>query len=81
MTVVESNSVNLTASFSGLPLPNVTLHRNGTQLTSLVETDRLSYELAGVTKLDAGNYTFRASNLIGQVESDVQLTVHCKSGL
>jgi hypothetical protein len=74
----EFGEVNLTSSFTGLPLPNVAIYRNGIELVSSNETDHLLYRLTGVEKSDAGSYIIRATNMAGQTESVIQLIVQYK---
>ncbi|XP_062500462.1 roundabout homolog 3-like [Corticium candelabrum] len=78
MTVVESRSLNLSVSFTGLPLPNVTLYRNGTMEAFIPNIDTLQYLLPHVTRSDAGLYTVIASNMAGEAKSEFQVIVRYK---
>ena len=81
MTVVESRSLNLSVSFTGLPLPNVTLYRNGTMEAFIPNIDTLQYLLPHVTRSDAGLYTVIASNMAGEAKSEFQVIVRCTTVL
>jgi len=79
--VREGGSARFVARVSGNPAPEVTWYREGLQITSSPdfiissEDDLRSLTITEVFREDAGKFTARASNTLGQVQCVAELIV------
>ena len=83
--VREGGSARFVARVSGNPPPEVTWYREGVQITSSPDfiissqADLHSLSITEVFREDAGKFTARASNSLGQVQCVADLIVECTS--
>ena len=76
MTVIEKQNVTLPCKAAGFPQPVITWHKNG----HLIEDEKRKFkksnlEIKEITFEDRGIYTCTGENLLGRVESKVNVTV------
>lgn len=76
-TIREGDSVVLNTQIVGNPTPKVTWHKDGKPITKHVKSDKDTHSLTLIspTKEDAGEYTVKATNTVGTVETMGNLTV------
>jgi Immunoglobulin I-set domain len=77
MIIREGDSVVLTTQIVGLPKPKVTWFKNGKEITGNSKTDKDTYMLQIITPTldDTGEYTAKAENPMGSVETTATLNV------
>lgn len=88
-SVIEHNPMTFTATVTANPTPNVTWYFNdvqllpttsGIQITQTQQEDQIISKLmlASVTRVNAGQYTCKATNLVGSVSNTTTLPVRCE---
>jgi hypothetical protein len=83
MIVREGDSVVLTTQIVGLPKPKVTWFKNGKEITGNAKSEKDTYMLQIISPAieDTGEYTAKAVNSIGSVETTATVNVEeCESG-
>lgn len=79
-TIHEGESIVFTSHIIGNPLPSVTWYKDGEPIKGSRGTEKDVYTLSIITSTtkDAGEYTIRAENSVGNVETTATLIVNRK---
>jgi len=81
-TAISGESVRLRCMVHAIPLPQITWYKNGDELRLdgtdkyLLSRDGRELEIMAASIDDVARYTCIARNLAGQIEKNVDLTVH-----
>ena len=87
--MAENSPVTFTATVTALPAPNVTWYFKGIQILSTTSGVQITQTqqgdqtisklmLASVLRVNAGQYTCKATNAIGSATNTVTLPVRCE---
>lgn len=74
ITTLDGNSITLVCEVSGVPVPQITWVKNGTE----VQKGGKSYTIQSVVRSDSGSYTCVATNIAGEAKATSQLIVRGK---
>lgn len=80
MIIREGESIMLNTQIVGNPTPKLTWFKNGKQLKANIKTDNDTHTLTLIapTTADSGEYTVKATNALGSIETTATLTVEGK---
>ena len=74
IATLDGNSVTLVCEVSGVPVPQITWVKDGTE----VQKGGKSYTIQSVVRSDSGSYTCVATNIAGDAKATSQLIVRGK---